>query len=91
MYILPFSNKINCHISYLNLYVTIWEDKKLLIFFVFFRAAPTAYGSSQARGLIRAIVANLHHSSQQHQILDPLREARDRTLVLLDTSWAHYC
>ena len=24
-------------------------------------------------------ICNLHHSSQQHQILNPLREARDRT------------
>ena len=26
-----------------------------------FRATPVAYGGSQARGLIRAIVAGLHH------------------------------
>ena len=35
-------------------------------FFVFvfclFRAAPEAYGGSQARGLIRAVAAGLHHS-----------------------------
>ena len=31
-------------------------------FFVFSRAAPTAYGSSQARRLIRAVAAGLHHS-----------------------------
>ena len=37
----------------------------LLLFFglfVIFRAAPMAYGSSQARGLIRATAAGLHHS-----------------------------
>ena len=28
----------------------------------FFRAPPTAYGGSQARGLIRAIATGLHHS-----------------------------
>ena len=34
-----------------------------LFFFVFFfRAAPTAYGGSQARGLVLAIAAGLHHS-----------------------------
>ena len=27
-----------------------------------FRAMPTAYGSSQARGRIRAVAAGLHHS-----------------------------
>jgi len=31
-----------------------------------FRATPTAYGGSQARGLIGAATASLHH--QQHQV-----------------------
>ena len=31
-------------------------------FFFFFRAAPTVYRSSQARGRIRAVAASLHHS-----------------------------
>ena len=31
-------------------------------------------------------VCNLHHSSRQHQILNPLSEARDRTRILMDTS-----
>ena len=31
-------------------------------------------------------ICNLHHSSRQHRILNPLREARDRTLVFMDTS-----
>ena len=30
-------------------------------------------------------VCDLHHNSQQHQILDPLSEARDRTCILMDT------
>ena len=30
--------------------------------FCLFRAAPVAYGGSQARGLIGAIAASLHHS-----------------------------
>ena len=33
-----------------------------VLFFVFFRAAPAAYGSSQARGIIRATAAGLCHS-----------------------------
>ena len=35
-------------------------------------------------------VCNLHHSSWQRQILNPLSEARDRTLVLMDTSQVPY-
>ena len=70
-------------------------------FFFLFRAAPTAYGGSQARGQIRATAAglchshrnvgshcicDLHHSSWQRWILNPLNEARDQTGVLMDTS-----
>ena len=33
-----------------------------LFYFLVFRAAPTAYGSSQARGRMRAIAACLYHS-----------------------------
>ena len=35
-------------------------------------------------------VCNRHHSSWQPQILNPLREAEDRTGILMDTSWVHY-
>ena len=31
-------------------------------FFLLFRAAPVAYGSSQAKGQIEATAAGLHHS-----------------------------
>ena len=71
-----------------------------------FRATPVAYGNSQARSWIRATAADystgtvtkdlscfcdLHHSSQQYQILNPLKEARDQTQILMDTSWVRYC
>ena len=36
-------------------------------------------------------VCDLQHSSQQHQILNPLREARDRTRILMGTSQMPYC
>ena len=73
----------------------------LFIYFCLFRAEPTAYGGSQARGPIGAVasglhqghsnkdpshVCNLHRSSWQHQILNPLIESRDRTSVLIDAS-----
>ena len=32
------------------------------VFCLFFRATPTAYGGSQARGRIRAVAASLRHS-----------------------------
>ena len=35
-------------------------------------------------------VCDLHHSSWQPQILNPLSEARDRTHVLMDASQMHY-
>ena len=31
-------------------------------------------------------VWDLHHSSQQHQIINPLSEARDQTCILMDPS-----
>ena len=70
-------------------------------FFFLFKARPVAYGGTLSRGPIRALapglvtatatqdpsrVCNLHHSSQQCQNLNSLREARDRTHVLMDGS-----
>ena len=67
----------------------------------FFRATPTAYGSSQARDQIRAAgtayttaiatqdpnhICDLHHSSQQGQIPNPLSRARNWTHILMNTS-----
>ena len=51
--------------------------------FIFLRATPAAYGSSQARGWIGAAGASLHHSSQQCRILNSLMEARDQTHILM--------
>ena len=38
-----------------------WVNKKWYIFFLF-RAAPVAYGGSQARGQIRSEAASLQHN-----------------------------
>ena len=35
-------------------------------------------------------LCDLHHSSRQHQILNPLSEASDRTHVPMDTSRVHF-
>ena len=76
----------------------------LFFFFSFFwggGASLAAYGSSQAGDRIRAATATatsdpshiceLHHSSQQCQILHSLSEARDRTGIFMDTNQDHYC
>ena len=34
---------------------------------------------------------DLHHSSWQYQILNPLGKARDRTCILMDTSQIQFC
>ena len=31
-------------------------------------------------------ICDLHHSSWQHHVLNPLSEARDRTCILMETS-----
>ena len=36
-------------------------------------------------------ICNLHHSSWQFWVLNPLSEARDRTRTLVDTSQVHFC
>ena len=74
----------------------------LFVCFCLFRVAPTAYGSSQVRGRIRATAASLHHSYSNTGskprlrptpqlmatlIHNPLSEARDRTRNLMATSW----
>ena len=36
-------------------------------------------------------ICKLHRSSQQHQILNPLSETRDRTSILINTSQIYFC
>ena len=42
-------------------------QQRAFLLFLFFRAAPTAYGSSQTRGQIRAVVASLHTPKPQQR------------------------
>ena len=77
----------------------------IYLLFCFFRAASTAYGGSQARSPIGATAASphhslhnirskphlwLHHSPRQHQILNPLSKARDRTPIFTDPNQVPY-
>ena len=75
------------------------------LFFFFLKAAPEAYGSSQARGQNRAAAASLHHShsharSKPHlrptpqftATPDPWPTERGQGSILVDPSWIHfYC
>jgi len=36
-------------------------------------------------------ICDLHHSSQQHRILNPLSKAKDHTCIFMDTSQIHFC
>ena len=80
----------------------IWEDDASFFFFVFLgphlqhtkvpklgvpsELWPPAYTTATATPDLSHI-GDLHHSSQQHWILNPLREARDQTLM--DASRVH--
>ena len=48
-----------------------------------------AYATDTARPDL-SHVCDLHHSSWQHRILNPLGRARDQTCILTDTSRVHY-
>ena len=52
------------------LYCYFFLPSFLFFFFTFFRSAPTAYGSSQARGPIGAVAASLHcnHSNMGSEL-----------------------
>jgi len=68
-------------------------------------SALVAYGSSQAQGLLElqlpaytlatasqdlSHICDLHHSSWQRWILNPLIKARDQTRIFMDASQVHY-
>ena len=81
------------------------EEDWFFFFFFLLRAVPVAYGNfrlgvkSELQLLAYTTatatqdpshLCNPHHSSQQCCILNPLREARDWTWDIMDTSWVHY-
>ena len=83
-----------------------WKPHSYTLSFLFFSLIGLYLRHSQARGQIQATAAGLchshskwdpspvcylHHSSWQHRIPDPLREARNWTRILMDTSWICFC
>ena len=74
---------------------------RVFCLFGLFRAAPVAYGgprlgieldyATATATQDLSCVCDLHHSSRQCRILNPLGKVRDRTFVLLDTSRVRYC
>ena len=63
----------------------------LNIYLLFFRASPVVYGSSRARGSNQSCSCWPTPQPQQCQILNPLREARDQTWILMNTSCVRFC
>jgi len=66
-----------------------WDKTDLIFFsflfflsFVIFRATPLAYGGSQARDLIRAVAAGLHHSHSNARSERRLRPIPQFTAML---------
>ena len=57
-----------------------------IYFVLFFKAAPAASGSSQARSPIGAAAAGLHHSPSNAGSSNPLSGASDQTHILMNTS-----
>ena len=55
----------------------------LFFFFGFSRAAPAAYGGSQARGLIRAVAASLRHSHSNARS-EPHLQPTPQLMAMLD-------
>ena len=80
------------------------NETSLFCFVFVFTATPAAYGRSQARGRIGATAVGLRHGHSnsgsepllrptpllvQLWILNPLREARDRTCIFIAPSQVH--
>ena len=66
------------------------QHKEVLRLGVESELQPLAYTKARATP-DPSLFCNLHQSSQQRQILNPLNVARDWTCILKDTSWVCYC
>ena len=91
-YLLVYLNVCDCwnilqcqHENCINFFLSFF------FFFGLFSTTLAAYGGSQARGGIGVIAADLHNSSWQRQILNPLSEAMDGTCNLMVPSHICFC
>ena len=88
-----FSSSFTCKVKLFEIFLVSFSFS-----FFFSSAAPAAYGSSQSRGLIGVVatglhhshsnwdlsrICDLHHSSRQCWILNPLSKVRDWTCNLV--------
>ena len=79
------------------LFFTLFDFTPLILFFygLLLRATPEANGGSQATAAYSTATAtqdlrgvcDLHHSSRQCRIPSTLSKVRDRTCILMDSSW----
>ena len=63
----------------------------LLLWLHLYQARDQIRGATDTAMPDLSSVCDLHHSSWQCQIFNPLSEARDQTHVLMDTSQIHFC
>jgi len=61
-HLLMYTSRILNPLSHNRNFLCCWVFCFLGFFFIFFRAAPVAHGSSLARGRVGAVAAGLHHS-----------------------------
>ena len=66
------------------------ESLSLSLSFFFWSCSCQPMPQPQQLGIQFSLICDLHHSSGQCWILNPLSKVRDQTRILMDTSWVHY-
>ena len=51
---------------------------------------PPCTTATAIQDLTASVTYDLYHSSQQHQILNPLSKVRDQTHIFMDASHIHF-
>ena len=78
----------HCWILFLFYFLLFRAAPKVLQLGVESKLQPPAYTTATATW-DPSRICDLHHSSQQRRILNPLSETRDQTHILMDTSRVH--